>query len=81
MSSLGPRNAGNGVAYVYVSDAMDGPLSQCTIAEPPDASGSLFGWSVAVVPDTSFFLVSERKRDLDDDGSFDGQIYIYDFEP
>lgn len=67
----------NGAVYVYLSQN-DVPASNCLILRSPDGAGLDFGWTVASISDSSYFLVGEPITDQNNDGTLDGQIYVFD---
>jgi hypothetical protein len=60
----------HGAVYVYLLDN-DVPNSECLLLQSPDTNGFDFGWTVAAIPGSSYFLVGEPN------GSGGGKIYVF----
>lgn len=69
-----------GAAHAYFefsSSAVD------YVLQPPDsvAGDNFYGWAVEVLDGTNLVLVSERRRDLDGNGTKDGRVHVYRVTP
>jgi len=69
-----------GAAHAYFDFSS---VSTDYVLQPPDsqAGDNFYGWAVEALNGTNIVLLSERRRDLDGNGTKDGQVYVYSVTP